>query len=640
MVELRCRAATNSWTSSANGNWEDLSWSLGVRPDSSQQIAITNSGSKTVAIGPSTLAGYPGSLTVDSLTILGSPTSTNILLLNSVGSTISLRVLTRLNIGPNAIVRNFGSGLILQSASLGSTIAGQVIQSGGLLYLTNGSSTLDGGSLMLNGTDARFDQLFLGYQLNGLVDQTNGGTSVGALYLGSSANYGSTIGQGTYVLHSGTLTADTVVAGKDGFASLTQYSGTNATRDFNLGSGQYDFYGGAIQAGNLWLGNYAGSGTFNQSGGSLNVVSLMLGSSALIKTSGTGTFTQSGGTIQASHTIIGNGGCGNFNQQAGTHFITNELAVAGTLEFGGNSARSSYYRLAGGVLSSATATLQTFGIFEQTGGSNLVGGTLTLAGAYYLTAYTNYKLSDGFLQCSNATIIGSVFQQTGGAHVANALALSPAGTNGPFSTYYFTGGTLTASNIDVNGTFSLQGATQSGRLANPGWFKLNGIFTAGGTTEHLGRLILAGGSLLDFAVGASVMMFDDSSAMTWSNAACLTVTNWTGLKTGGGGAQLKFGTQKSGLTPGQLAQIRFINPTGFPPGTYFADILNNGEVVPTVQPTLVSSRSATNLVFTWSAAATLQTATNVSGPYLDLSGAASPYTNNLSGSRRFFRLRM
>jgi PKD repeat protein len=46
----------------------------------------------------------------------------------------------------------------------------------------------------------------------------------------------------------------------------------------------------------------------------------------------------------------------------------------------------------------------------------------------------------------------------------------------------------------------------------------------------------------------------------------------------------------------------------------------------------------TNLVLTWGGTYTLQTATNVVGPYTDLSGSTSPYTNNLAGPRRFFRL--
>lgn len=48
--------------------------------------------------------------------------------------------------------------------------------------------------------------------------------------------------------------------------------------------------------------------------------------------------------------------------------------------------------------------------------------------------------------------------------------------------------------------------------------------------------------------------------------------------------------------------------------------------------------NGTNLVLTWGGSYGLQTATNVAGPYNDLSGSTSPYTNNLAGPPRFFRL--
>lgn len=49
--------------------------------------------------------------------------------------------------------------------------------------------------------------------------------------------------------------------------------------------------------------------------------------------------------------------------------------------------------------------------------------------------------------------------------------------------------------------------------------------------------------------------------------------------------------------------------------------------------------SSSNLVLTWSLG-TLQSATVVSGPFLDITNAVSPYTNALGGSARFFRLKL
>jgi len=47
----------------------------------------------------------------------------------------------------------------------------------------------------------------------------------------------------------------------------------------------------------------------------------------------------------------------------------------------------------------------------------------------------------------------------------------------------------------------------------------------------------------------------------------------------------------------------------------------------------------TNVVLTWPTVSVLQSSTNVLGPYLDVAGATSPYTNTWPPSQRFYRLR-
>src|SRR5256885_14944180 len=46
----------NDWVGT-NGNWHDLTWSLGVRPDSSQSVRIIG-GARTVTINATTAASY------------------------------------------------------------------------------------------------------------------------------------------------------------------------------------------------------------------------------------------------------------------------------------------------------------------------------------------------------------------------------------------------------------------------------------------------------------------------------------------------------------------------------------------------------------------------------------------------------
>ncbi len=57
------------------------------------------------------------------------------------------------------------------------------------------------------------------------------------------------------------------------------------------------------------------------------------------------------------------------------------------------------------------------------------------------------------------------------------------------------------------------------------------------------------------------------------------------------------------------------------------------------RPTLLYSRSGSNLILSWSGAFNLQSATNVTGTYTNIPSASSPYTNNMTTApRMFFRL--
>jgi hypothetical protein len=56
-------------------------------------------------------------------------------------------------------------------------------------------------------------------------------------------------------------------------------------------------------------------------------------------------------------------------------------------------------------------------------------------------------------------------------------------------------------------------------------------------------------------------------------------------------------------------------------------------------PTLNAGPSAGGLTLQWPANFVLQSATNVSGPYQDVSGAPNPYTNSFTNAQQFYRLR-
>jgi hypothetical protein len=83
--------------------------------------------------------------------------------------------------------------------------------------------------------------------------------------------------------------------------------------------------------------------------------------------------------------------------------------------------------------------------------------------------------------------------------------------------------------------------------------------------------------------------------LNWSNAATLTIENWTGSPNGGGGQQVIFGSNAAALTAPQLDQLRFYNPAGLPAGCYLAKILSTGEIVPNAKTvSTMSLKSQTN----------------------------------------------
>ena len=112
-----------------------------------------------------------------------------------------------------------------------------------------------------------------------------------------------------------------------------------------------------------------------------------------------------------------------------------------------------------------------------------------------------------------------------------------------------------------------------------------GIALSGDVSETVGTLVVTGGipATIDFGTGAdaaianSVLTFANSSAVSWGNS--LKVTNWSGSLSGGGTNQLLVGSDNTGLTSGQLANISFVQPNGAS-GSYAAVQLSTGEVVP------------------------------------------------------------
>jgi autotransporter-associated beta strand protein len=174
---------------------------------------------------------------------------------------------------------------------------------------------------------------------------------------------------------------------------------------------------------------------------------------------------------------------------------------------------------------------------------------------------------------------------------AGTLSLDNAGTT--------TARLANTSGITVNlgGTLLLASSSGSStdRINNSATMTLNGgTFNTGGLSEHgasnntagIGALTLQNTSTIDMGNGASIIAFANSAATaaTWVGHT-LNIYDWTGTPiTGGGTDQLYFGSDVTGLTAAQLADVQFFSGAGTGAYTAGAIILADGEIVPVPEP--------------------------------------------------------
>jgi hypothetical protein len=278
---------------------------------------------------------------------------------------------------------------------------------------------------------------------NGSYLLDNGSVSVGSSeYVGEGSSVGSfTQSGGTHVVHDAMKIADT--PGSTGHYTLTNGA---LTVDDPQGSGY------------LTIG-YRGTGTFNQSGGSVSALHLQLAQG----TSGNAHFDLSAGTLTVNGSeAIGEGGVGVFHQTGGTHTMTGNLFLTldpgssgtynldgGTLNISGNIVNNGTMTQAPGATLNLGGTILGSGIIQTNGPvtlsdqSNLNSGTLQIgggnAGAQSLTVGL-----DAQDPVTHATVPGNgTLSITGGTTTVGGVL--GAGNDGTLSTGTGTG------YIDVSG---------------------------------------------------------------------------------------------------------------------------------------------------------------------------------------------
>lgn len=406
-------------------------WSLGHAPVTGDNVNISSQGANATLIYDT----------------LNNPTLGTMQIDGTGGTTIELKQDQGTLTSNNLTIGIDGLGIYSQSS--GTNSFAQSINNSALILGSNSGSkgiyNMSGGTISHTGVFAQHD--YIGYYGTGIFNQTGG----------SHSSWGNSIG---------------LQAGSVGI--------------YNLIDGVYNSAGGPD--GGESIGVY-GTGTFNQSGGSNDAVTMILGANV----GGTGTYNLSNGTLTTYRRLnIGYKGDGTFNQSGGITYANQGVLVG--VEVGG----SGIYNLSNGSLVKMSGVYDFSvgcsgtGTFNQTGGtvsftgmgeqafiyqsSLIIGKNAGSSGTYNLSGGTLTATSTGGDNIEYVGFNGNgTFNQSGGVHTVSH-AITIAANAGSSGTYNFSGGSLQAGSIVNNGLFNYTGGTlvtQSG-LNNNGTLTLSG----------------------------------------------------------------------------------------------------------------------------------------------------------------------
>lgn len=562
--------------SGANTNTGSLTLGAGSRIQAEASTTLLQSGSVALGANTLTLGGAGSTIISGAVTGTGGVTKTD-----SGAATLN-------NNGNNFGLLTLNGGTLI--ATNNTRVTGVAGAGGSTLHLDNpdeatkqfivdgaGTNTFAGvitgtSQIVKRGTGM---QVFTG---------TNSNTS--GIYIdGGSVNL-----QGTAaVVASGLIDIGTrVFADRLGDSAELRLGGADGGRTFTNNLGVWTNTGSATRVlasentggVNTWAGNITNIATnnggfvvSNATGGSLLVSGTVSGSGNLTKVgdgglilSGSntysGTTTLSNGTLTAAHSHALGTGALLQASGASTLRLSNSVTVTNAMSVYNVAFSGSGSDLAGVITNNNTT-------YDVAGGeTNSITGYLTGAGGVT-------KIGDGGLiiaGTSNNTYTGATVVNGGSLILSNSAGNAINNSSG----------------ISVNGAGSSLVLGNSNMIGDGIALTLDGgTFITGsaaaGYAETLGTLTLSSTSTIDFGSwaggggGSRYINLADSSAISWA-AGTLILTNWVQMTNSQSGeyARLYFGNSASGLTSGQLSQIKF----HFGDGIYDATILSSGEVVP------------------------------------------------------------
>ncbi len=665
-------AQTNSWINSTAGFWQDAtSWSLGLPPDSTQSMLITNAGNKTVFMDSSTASGYSNTMTVSDLILAGQDGSQNLLLIDNIGSNPPLHILNSLIVNPGGALLTINSALLVDNA------AGAAVDVEDTMTLS-GTNFLSGGLYLAFPTNAAASVSII----DGQTSFTNGYVTIG--FYGSSQ----------VTLLGGTLQTEDYISVPNGMfvgfgpgsqGTLSVLAGTLLVPEhLSLGedpgsTGQLWLNGGQLIANNspvstssndvqpLWFNpalgvttNYLitiggnGAGQATVSNGQLAAFHMIIGDAA----GSSGTLTIAGGTVNISGAMVLGQGQG-FPQNP-TSIVIQAQSATGSVFITGGQLTVTNQGVAVGSFGTGhlSLTIGGFGVGQMTlsngsllAQSVIVGncensqGTLTIAGgtasvASALTAGVSTFITNNYGGFHGLTVVLSnatgVIDVTGGSLTVtngSGTGLLTIGQQGSGS-FVQSGGTVQADRFTIASASSSIGpfiGTNVFVFGGTGQAVLsNGLFlaqtvTVGLSTNCQGTLAIAGGTM-SVASNMVVGVFPNATGVVQVTGGSLTITNQSGT------AQLVVGLAGFG-TFAQSGGVVTVNQLLVTNGTY--NIYNPDALA--VQPLWAIITNGTYSTFSLSSGIFNTSATTVNNaePFLVGDGADSATYNLLGGIHSF-----